>query len=550
MQHSTLTEQARHWAASQPEQVWMRDLSESGATEYTWGAAVAEIDRVAAWLEAEFGHGERMALLSRNRAHWIMADMGIIHSGNVTVPLFTTHAQATAEYILSFTDTKVLFLGETENWRSVKEVLPKGCVLITLPGVDCDLPHTKWEDLVAAASREAPVYEPGPDDVVSLVFTSGTTGVPKGVIQTHATNLIPMRRCQYLFTQREQPRWFSYLPLPHIAERQIVEFSSINTGGEIWLNESLETLARDLPQCRPNIFFGPPRVWEQLRQSITAKFGGAEALATALASDRAGVQTLVRGALGMDEVEYCLTAAAPTPPSLIEWWDEVGVKLCEGFGQTEAMGLIITDPEDRRIGSIGRPAGEVEVKIGDNDELLIKAEGCTPGYYNRPEKTAELWQDGWLHTGDKVRIDDDGFIFITGRVKDYFKTIQGKFVAPPPIEGLFADNPHSEQQCLLGRGYSKTVMVTVLNEPARALPKEEVEAAALATVDSINGEIEKHARIGAVIFSREPWTIENEILTPTMKIRREQIENKFGESAERIAREGAETGTIQLHWLD
>ena len=550
MQHSTLTEQARHWAASQPEQVWMRDLSESGATEYTWGAAVAEIDRVAAWLEAEFGQGERMALLSRNRAHWIMADMGIIHSGNVTVPLFTTHAQATAEYILSFTDTKVLFLGETENWRSVKEVLPKGCVLITLPGVDCDLPHTKWEDLVAAASGEAPVYEPGPNDVVSLVFTSGTTGVPKGVIQTHATNLIPMRRCQYLFTQREQPRWFSYLPLPHIAERQIVEFSSINTGGEIWFNESLETLARDLPQCRPNIFFGPPRVWEQLRQSITAKFGGAEALATALASDRAGVQTLVRGALGMDEVEYCLTAAAPTPPSLIEWWDEVGVKLCEGFGQTEAMGLIITDPEDRRIGSIGRPAGEVEVKIGDNDELLIKAEGCTPGYYNRPEKTAELWQDGWLHTGDKVRIDDDGFIFITGRVKDYFKTIQGKFVAPPPIEGLFADNPHSEQQCLLGRGYSKTVMVTVLNEPARALPKEEVEAAALATVDSINGEIEKHARIGAVIFSREPWTIENEILTPTMKIRREQIENKFGESAERIAREGAETGTIQLHWLD
>ena len=550
MQYSTLTEQARHWAASQPEQVWMRDLAESGATEYTWGAAVAEIDRVAAWLEAAFGHGERMALLSRNRAHWIMADMGIIHSGNVTVPLFTTHAQATAEYILGFTDTKVLFLGETENWHSVKEVLPEGCLLITLPGVDCDLPHTKWEDLIAAASTEAPSYKPGPDDVVSLVFTSGTTGLPKGVIQTHATNLIPMRRCQYLFTQREQPRWFSYLPLSHIAERQIVEFSSINTGGEIWFNESLETLARDLPQCRPNIFFGPPRVWEQLRQSITAKFGGAEALAAALAADQAGVQGLVRGALGMDDVEYCLTAAAPTPPSLIEWWDKVGVKLCEGFGQTEAMGLIITDPKDRRIGSIGRPAGEVEVKIGDNDELLIKAEGCTPGYYNRPEKTAELWQNGWLHTGDKVRIDDDGFIFITGRVKDYFKTIQGKFVAPPPIEGLFADNPHSEQQCLLGRGYSKTVMVTVLNEPARALPKEAVEAAALATVDHINGEIEKHARIGAVIFSSEPWTIENEILTPTMKIRREQIENKFGECAERIAREGAETGAIQLHWFD
>ena len=550
MQYSTLTEQARHWASTQPDQIWMRDLVESSSVDYPWGATVAEIDRVAAWLESAFGQGERMALLSKNRAHWIMADLAVINSGNVAVPLFTTHAQATAEYILSFTEAKVLFLGETENWSSVKTVLPEGCLLVTLPGVACDLPHKKWEELVADAPSEQSKYEPHPDDIISLVFTSGTTGLPKGVIQTHATNLIPMRRCQYLFTQREQPRWFSYLPLSHIAERQIVEFSSVNTGGEIWFNESLETLARDLPRCRPHIFFGPPRVWEQLRQSVTAKFGGAEALAQALANDPAGVQTLVTTALGLDQVEYCLTAAAPTPPPLIQWWDDVGVRLCEGFGQTEAMGLIITDPADRRIGSIGKPAGEVEVKIGDNDEMLIKAEGCTPGYYNRPEKTAELWQDGWLHTGDKVRIDQDGFIFITGRVKDYFKTIQGKFVAPPPIEGLFAENPHSEQQCLLGRGYSKTVMITVLNEPARQLPKEEIEAAAVATVESINAQIEKHARIGAVIFSQKPWTIENEILTPTMKIRREQIENKFGEKAERLARESAEAGKIGLYWFD
>lgn len=550
MQYSTLTEQARHWASTQPDQIWMRDLVESSSVDYPWGATVAEIDRVASWLELAFGQGERMALLSKNRAHWIMADLAVINSGNVAVPLFTTHAQATAEYILSFTEAKVLFLGETENWSSVKTVLPEGCLLVTLPGVACDLPHKKWEELVADAPSEQSKYEPHPDDIISLVFTSGTTGLPKGVIQTHATNLIPMRRCQYLFTQREQPRWFSYLPLSHIAERQIVEFSSVNTGGEIWFNESLDTLARDLPRCRPHIFFGPPRVWEQLRQSVTAKFGGAEALAQALANDPAGVQTLVTTALGLDQVEYCLTAAAPTPPPLIQWWDDVGVRLCEGFGQTEAMGLIITDPADRRIGSIGKPAGEVEVKIGDNDEMLIKAEGCTPGYYNRPEKTAELWQDGWLHTGDKVRIDQDGFIFITGRVKDYFKTIQGKFVAPPPIEGLFAENPHSEQQCLLGRGYSKTVMITVLNEPARQLPKEEIEAAAIATVESINAQIEKHARIGAVIFSQKPWTIENEILTPTMKIRREQIENKFGEKAERLARESAEAGKIGLYWFD
>jgi long-chain acyl-CoA synthetase len=550
MNHPTLTEQARHWAETQPDKIWMRDLSGEGAREYAWAPTIAEIDAAAAALEERFGHGQRMALMSKNRAHWVMADLAVIHSGNITVPLFTTLPASTAEYILDFTDCKVLFLGETENWSSVKDVLPEGCLVVTLPGVNCELPHETWADLVDAANTSRPSYQPNSEDMVSLVFTSGTTGLPKGVIQTHESNLVPMRRCQYLFTEREQPRFFSYLPLSHIAERQIVEFSSVNSGGEIWFNESLETLARDLPQCRPHIFFGPPRVWEQLRQSVTAKLGGAEALQTALANDREAVQTLVRGALGLDEVDYCLTAAAPTPPPLIDWWDEVGVSLCEGFGQTEAMGLIVTDPKDRRIGSIGKPAGEVEVKIGDNDELLIKAAGCTPGYYNQPEKTAELWQNGWLHTGDKVTIDKDGFLYITGRVKDYFKTIQGKFVAPPPIEGMFADNPHTEQQCLLGRGYSKTVMVSVLNEPARSLPREAVESAALDTIEHINSHIEKHARIGAVIFSKTPWTIENEVLTPTMKIRREQIEQRFGEHAEKLARAGAEQGSIQIFWAD
>ena len=550
MNHPTLTEQARHWAETQPDKIWMRDLSGEGAREYAWAPTIAEIDAAAAALEERFGHGQRMALMSKNRAHWVMADLAVIHSGNITVPLFTTLPASTAEYILDFTDCKVLFLGETENWSSVKDVLPEGCLVVTLPGVNCELPHETWAELVDAATTSRPSYQPNSEDMVSLVFTSGTTGLPKGVIQTHESNLVPMRRCQYLFTEREQPRFFSYLPLSHIAERQIVEFSSVNSGGEIWFNESLETLARDLPQCRPHIFFGPPRVWEQLRQSVTAKLGGAEALQTALANDREAVQTLVRGALGLDEVDYCLTAAAPTPPPLIDWWDEVGVSLCEGFGQTEAMGLIVTDPKDRRIGSIGKPAGEVEVKIGDNDELLIKAAGCTPGYYNQPEKTAELWQNGWLHTGDKVTIDKDGFLYITGRVKDYFKTIQGKFVAPPPIEGMFADNPHTEQQCLLGRGYSKTVMVSVLNEPARSLPREMVESAALETIEHINSHIEKHARIGAVIFSKTPWTIENEVLTPTMKIRREQVEQRFGERAEKLARAGAEQGSVQIFWVD
>ncbi len=550
MESPTLIGQLAHWAEECPDRVWLRDLNEAGETSYSWSEAQDQVHAVAAALEKRLGSGHSMALLSKNRAHWVLADLAVIASGNVSVPLFTTHTAATAQYILEFTDTKVLFLGETTNWDAVKEVMPEGGLVITLPGVSCDEAHVTWDTLVQEGQGQRPSHQSEASDLISLVFTSGTTGMPKGVIQTHESNLIPVRRGTEAFASREGSRFFSYLPLSHIAERQIVEYGSMVACGEIWFNESLDTLLRDLPACKPNIFFGPPRVWEQLQQAVLGKVGGQEALDQLLEQDAEGMGALVLGGLGLTEVDYCLTAAAPTPPALIHWWDKLGLPLCEGFGQTEAMSLIVTKVDDRRIGSIGKPISGVEVKISDIGELLIRAEGCTPGYYQQPEKTAELWQNGWLHTGDKAYIDDDGFIFITGRVKDYFKTIQGKFVAPPPIEGLFADNVHAEQQCLLGRGFSKTVMVTVLSDAAGGVDRGVVEASVLDTITSINSEIEKHARIGAVIISNEHWTIENEILTPTLKIRRERVETVFAEKAEQLARQSAEQGEVLVHWFD
>ena len=181
-------------------------------------------------------------------------------------------------------------------------------------------------------------------------------------------------------------------------------------------------------------------------------------------------------------------------------------------------------------------------------ELIVRGRGMTPGYYKNPEKTDELIRDGWIHTGDKARIDEDGFIYITGRVKDYFKTIQGKFVAPPPIEGRFAESPLVEQQCLMGRGLSKTVMVAVLSEAGKAESREAVEAALREEIGKINDEVEKHARIGALILTEEAWGVENEILTPTLKIRREQVEDAFGERAQALAHDAAVQGELLVEW--
>lgn len=547
---ATYADYLNKWSTECPDKMWLRELGENGNQDWSWREAHQEINALGAWIESHLeGAGQRVGLLSKNRAHWYFADFGSIAAGHVVVPMFTTLAGEIADYVMSFTDMKLLFVGETENWDQIKNVLPKGIQLVCLPGVELEEDHLRWEDIVAPHRGASPSYQCKPDDLVSLVFTSGTTGVPKGVMQTHDSNVIPITRFSDAFSMPLGARYFSYLPLSHIAERQIVEGASLVNCGEVHFNENLGTLLRDLPQCRPQMMFGPPRVWEQIQQGVIAQFGSPEAVDAALEADSEGIGKLVREKLGLDEVQYLLTAAAPTPPALIEWYDRFGISLMEGFGQTECMGPIVSSADNRRIGSVGKAMPGVEVKISDEDELLVKADGCSPGYYNMPEKTAETFVDGWVHTGDKVKVDDDGFYYITGRVKDYFKTIQGKFVAPTPIENIFAENQHTEQICLLGRGYSKTVMTCVLTAMAQELPREDIEAVLRERVDAVNKETEHHARIGAVMVSTSPWTIENGVLTPTLKIRREKVEELFGEQAAVLARQAAEQGKILLEWV-
>lgn len=535
------------WSSAHSDKLWLREHVGGQAREWSWAQSSTEIYALAAWLEQQLaGNGHCIGIVSRNCAHWFFADLGSIAAGNVVVPMFTTLAGDTADYVMSFTDMKLLFVGETENWEQIRHVLPGGIQLVALPGVELEEEHLSWEEIVAPCRGQRPAYQCQPEDLVSLVFTSGTTGVPKGVMQTHSSNIIPISRFGDAFGVPEGGRYFSYLPLSHIAERQIVEGSSLVSCGEVHFNENMGTLLRDLPQCRPHVMFGPPRVWEQLQQGIIARFGSQAAIDEALAADKEGVGKMVRESLGLDEAQYILTAAAPTPPALIRWYEEFGIILIEGFGQTECMGPIVGTAENRRIGSIGKPMPGVEVRLSDEGELQVKASGTSPGYYKMPDKTAETFVDGWVYTGDKARVDEDGYYYITGRVKDYFKTIQGKFVAPTPIENSFAENNVTEQICLLGRGYSKTVMTCVLSALAQAQPQEEVEAVLRERVEAVNEEVDKHARIGAVIIATEPWTIDNGILTPTMKIRREKVEALFGERAQELARQSAERGEILL----
>jgi len=546
MSDKTLYEYVRANTSQHPDKVWLRERLGDVFTEWTWQQAHEQMSAVAAWLEKSYGTEKtNIALLSRNRAHWFFADLAIIGSGNVTVPLFTTLNADNAKYILEFAEINILFLGETANWDVIRSVLPEGIEIIALPGVDCDLPCRKWDDIVAGCAGQAPDYKADFEDLISIVFTSGTTGVPKGSLQTHRSSVVPVKRMQVKADLPDDARAFSYLPLAHIAERHVVEFFSVVRGGQVTFNESLDTLIRDLAEVKPHFLFGAPRVWELLQQAVIAGFGSAHKLQQALATDHSGTSRKIREMIGVQDAIFLLSGAAPAATSMLEWYASLDMNLVEGFGQTEAMGLLSNSGEDNRIGSIGKAFADVKVKTGENDELLVQADGLSPGYYRMPEKTAELWQDGWLHTGDKARIDEDGYVYLFGRVKDYFKTIHGKFVAPAPIENDFAACTVVEQLCLLGRGYSKTVMVCVVNAQH---DKTTLEQEILEQLTEVNTSVNKHEKIGAIIITSEPWTIENGVLTPTLKIRRDEVEARFGEKAQVMARKSAEQRTVLIEW--
>lgn len=545
----TITEYIALRVRENPDRTWLRERQSGTIVEWSWKQADEELQAVAAWIESEYGNpGTRIAILSRNRAHWMLADTAITASGNVSVPIFTTQSIDSAKYILEFSGVRMIFVGESENWEDVSKNIPDGVRLVALPGVEIAGPHTRWTDIVQESAGQRASHVCQPDDLMSLVYTSGTTGAPKGVMQTHASMLIPMERGKRVFNMRSNPRFLSYLPLAHIAERQLVWIQSLIHCGTVTFNESLPYLVRDMGEARPTYFFGAPRVWEQLQQGILAQFGSQAELDAALSADKTGVGTKIRTLLGLTDTDYLLTASAPTPSALIDWFERLGIKLMEGYGQTEAMALICNMEGQHRIGSIGKPVDDVEVRIAENGELLCKAEGLSPGYYNMPEKTAETFVDGWVHTGDKARIDADGFYYITGRVKDYFKTIHGKYVSPVSIESSFARNQWVEQQCLLGRGYSKTVMICVLSALAQQQERNQIEESLRSRVAEINDSVDKHARIGAIMIASEPWAIENGMLTPTLKIRRDEIEEHFGERAMELAHDSAVRHEILIEW--
>ncbi|TJY65211.1 long-chain fatty acid--CoA ligase [Sinimarinibacterium sp. CAU 1509] len=520
-----------HWAQERPNQTWLHQPVDGVWKKYSWAECDAQVRSMATALrQLGLPDGARIAISGRNTAHWFMADLAIAMAGYVSVGLYPKQAADAVRYILEHSETKALFVGPMPDVDEFMGALPQGITTIGFPYADVPGCDKQWDDLVRASEPFAGYQAPDPDSLHTLIYTSGTTGHPKGVMITGANMMFATQGLLKTMPAQGQERFFSYLPLAHAFERGALELASLYLGAEVFFLENLDKLAEQLKEVAPTRFFGVPLVYNRIQAGILKKMPQAKLdrlLRIPVLSTY--VKKKIRQGAGLQNARYLFVGAAPMPIPLMQWFEKVGITVLQGYGMTENNIYATANlPGANRIGSVGRAMPGADMRIADDGEIQYKHPAVTPGYYKDPEKTAELFTaDSWLRTGDKGRIDEDGYLYITGRTKDIFKTLKGKYVAPAPIEGALSRNTDIDQLCFVGAGLKQPIMVVTLSAGGMTKPREAIEAELKADMDAVNASLEPHEQIAKVIVAREPWSIDNGIMTPTMKVKRNEVEKKF-----------------------
>ncbi|MDA8791644.1 AMP-binding protein [Bacteriovoracaceae bacterium] len=470
-----------------------------------------------------------IGILSKNCAHWIITDLAIMMSGHVSVPLYPTLQADTINYILKHSECKLLFVGKLDTWNDQKTGNLDLCPLVSYPYWENE-ETTSWNEFIKDASPLEGDLIPEEDEIASIIYTSGTTGNPKGVVHTFKSLYIQVHDALQEFKLGIDDRFFSYLPLSHVAERALVEFGAIYAGGSISFAESLETFKDDLVEAKPTIFMAVPRIWTKFQQGILQKIPEKKlSLFLNIPLLNNIIRNKVKAGLGLDETIYFFTGAAAISKDLLQWFDQLGIRIYECYGMTENFCITtINTPSNIKLGTVGKQLGAGEAKIADNGEILYRGPGVMQGYYKDSENTTEtIDQDGWLHTGDKGQFNSEGYLNITGRVKDLFKTSKGKYVAPAPIENLFAKATIIEQVCVVGSGLPSPIALVILSEDAKKLNETEVQKTLNDLLKLINNEVENFERLKKIVILKDEWSVETGLMTPTLKIKRSLIEKKY-----------------------
>lgn len=526
-----------HWERQCPDRTYLRQTINREYVDFTWGEVADEARRmVTALRHLGLVAGDKVALLSKNCAQWFIADLAMQMGQYVSVPIYPTANVDTIEYVLRHSESKAIFVGKLDDWKSQEAGVPADLLRIAFPYDTMPASH-QWDDLLEAHEPIADSPVQAPDSLLSLVYTSGSTGKPKGAMLSVERYAWSCEKLVETVGLCANDRGFSYLPLAHITERVYVYGGSLYGCAEIAFPESLDTFIEDVKRCRPTVFISVPRLWAMFRIKIHEKLPQKKLeLLLKIPLISGLIKCKLQKGLGLDQARVLGCGSAPVSPALLQWYLSIGLKVTEAWGMTEnhAYSTINYPFRADKIGTVGKAGIGVTIKISDEGEILCRCEGMMLGYYKDPEHSAEaIDAEGWLHTGDMGKLDREGYLTITGRMKDVFKTAKGKYVAPVPIEGLLGQEPIIEQLCVIGYGMPQPIALVQLAESAMKGNRDEINARLEAARVRVNDQLESHAKIRGILVVKSPWNIENGVLTPTMKIKRHLLEQKYAHVGDR-----------------
>ncbi|GAB3378301.1 AMP-binding protein [Lysobacter fragariae] len=529
-----------HWERTRPDAVYLRQPVNRVWRDYTWREVGEQARRVAAALKARgYPPGSNIAIWSKNCAEWVVTDLGIMMAGHVSVPLYATQSTASARYVLELTEAKLIFLGKFDDAARVPAALPDSIETVAFPYPTAPA-QTRWQDFIDIAPDRSD-RRPDLDETFTIVFTSGTTGQPKGVVQHYRAAAVMGTEIARAEGARPGDSWLSHLPLAHVAERVMGEMVSLYSGMAMAFNERVETFAEDLRTVRPTIFGTVPRLWVVMQQGIEAKVPSAK-LQRLLRLPLVGtlVRRKIRKQLGMDRVRFTGIGSAAAPLPAMHFWASLGMQHADVYAMSESFGHGTIQLDGKKgFGTVGKPLPTAQVCIGEGGEILLAGPALFKGYYKNPEATAEVLRDGWLHTGDVGEFDANGRLKVTGRTKEIFKTAKGEYIAPYPLEAELTRSGLLGQVCVMGAGMKQPVALATLTPAAKAQPRADVERDLQAFLAALNPTLPTHERIDRVVVVDQDWTPDNELLTPTLKLRRNLIEKHYAPLVEANAQAGA-----------
>ncbi len=586
----TLPRLFRHVVRERGDAVAMREKHLGIWRSITWRQYGERAKHVGLGLVAlGFRPGDVVSVIAENCPEWLYTDLGTMSVGGVTNGIYTTDSAKQIEYIVNDSGSRFFCAENEEQLDKILEVRARCPQLVKIIVFDMEglhgftdeqvMPFDELLDLGERYDREHPgAFDPmveiaKPGDLAILVYTSGTTGPPKGAMLSHRNVLFQLGYSDFITEPREGDQQLSFLPLAHIAERTFSVFYPLHSGATVNFAENIDTVPANVREVAPAVFFAVPRIWEKFYSGVELRmreatfagrlaYGWAISVGTRMAAAKiegrrptAGLRLLYRVAdllvldnlrrsIGMHRVRGAATGAAPIAPELVRWYLSLGIDMREVYGQTENCGLATAMPGNRiKLGTVGRARPDTEVRLSPEGEILLRGPHVFLGYYNKPEKTAETIVDGWLHTGDVGSIDDEGFVTITDRMKDIIITAGGKNITPSEIENQLKFSPYISDAVVIGdRRKFLSCLVMIDHETVAQFAQErnvpftnfaslcrskEVQDLIWGEIERVNRQLARVETIKKFSLIEQILTAEDEELTPTMKLKRTYVNVKY-----------------------